>query len=159
MSALIETAVRNGHSQKRAAMLCGVSEQSIITWKQRGEREKSGLYFEFLERLKACEAEFIESNLCKIREAAHKSRTVTKKRITRHADGSQTQEVITTENAPVWQASAWLLERTRPEIFGRTSVKVDTEATVTHKTDGGTPPKLVVEFVEPSSTEKTADGE
>ena len=58
-----------------------------------------GPYFEFAEALEKAQGGFIDANLRIIRKAAKKT----------------------------WQAAAWLLERTRPQEFSRSVVRVEGE--------------------------------
>ncbi len=91
----IISAIRAGLSYERAALFAGISESTFYNWKERGEREGEGIYFEFLEDLKKAEIEGEVRNLAIISKAAEKQ----------------------------WQAAAWLLERRYPDLWGRVDVK------------------------------------
>jgi hypothetical protein len=100
----IITALRNGHYMDDAANLVGISEHTAYNWIARGrkasEETEQGIepaaeelkYLRFFQSVKAARSEAIDRNLTVIRTAAQ--------------DGS-------------WQASAWYLERTNPQKWGR----------------------------------------
>lgn len=50
-------AIRIGNHYEPACRAAGISFQTFRTWLMRGERDKSGPYFEFFEAVKAAEAE------------------------------------------------------------------------------------------------------
>jgi len=101
--AIIE-ALRNGHYMDDAANLVGITDRTAYNWIARGrkaeEQQEQGIepaaeelkYVRFFHAIKAARAEAIDRNLSVIRTAAQ--------------DGS-------------WQASAWYLERTNPQKWGR----------------------------------------
>ncbi|HVQ43190.1 MAG TPA: hypothetical protein VMS54_13315 [Vicinamibacterales bacterium] len=87
----ILTAVRAGCTFEVAAQSAGVDRATFYRWKARGEHEQRGIYRDLCDALKKAEADGEVHLVALIRqEAAH-----------------------------TWQAAAWLLERTRPERYGR----------------------------------------
>lgn len=77
---------------KYAALACGISERTFYNWLERGEREKQGIYFQFLQSIKEAEAKSVVRDIAIIEKAAQEGK---------------------------WQAVAWRLERRHPEFFAR----------------------------------------
>lgn len=71
------------------ANLCNVSRETIYSWLKKGEKAKSGKYKQFYERFQKASTKFKFYHLDKITK-----------------DES-------------WQSSAWILERTFPDEYGR----------------------------------------
>jgi len=59
-----------GLTYEKAASAARVSRHTLINWKKRGQKAKSGIYFNFFNKLKAAEAAGERLNLQKIRDAA-----------------------------------------------------------------------------------------
>lgn len=106
-------ALEAGNYRKTAAALAGVDESTFYKWMKRGEKAKSGKYFQFVQSVKRAEEKAKAYHLQQIRKASE--------------NGS-------------WQASAWYLERKHPQEWGRrqqidmdANLKADvtTEGTVT----------------------------
>lgn len=83
---------RVGHYTTTVCSLCGITFQTYSNWLKRGEKAKSGLYFEFFESIKKAEAEAEHHLVMNIRKSAAEE---------------------------AWPASAWLLERRYPEKWGK----------------------------------------
>lgn len=81
------------------ANLCNISRQTLHDWLDKGKKAKSGKYKKFYERFQKANTKFKFYHLDKI-----------------------------TKNDS-WQASAWILERTFPEEFGKKD-KVDVNGNV-----------------------------
>jgi len=77
---------------KYAALACGISERTLYNWLERGEKEKKGKYFQFLQAVKEAEARSIVRDIAILEKAAQEGK---------------------------WQAVAWRLERRHPQDFGR----------------------------------------
>jgi hypothetical protein len=84
-------AVSAGNYYEPACLYAGISYQSLRNWIQRGEKAKSGIYFEFVEALTRAEAE------CEVRMVA------------------QWRSAMPTD----WRAIRDFLERRYPERWGR----------------------------------------
>lgn len=89
-----------GMPLKFAAQAAGITETTFYNWMEKGEKEKSGKFFEFFGYIKECQSKAVQLHLKLITKAAK--------------EGS-------------WQASAWILERRHPEEFGRRD-RVDLKA-------------------------------
>lgn len=88
----ISKAVGGGANYRTAATAAGVSRRTLFNWRRKGAAESEGLYRELLDQMQRAEAQFITGELSIIQRAGRVS----------------------------WQASAWLLERRFPDLFGRT---------------------------------------
>lgn len=89
-------ALREGNYRDSAAEAAGISYQTFRNWEKRGEAEKSGRFWTFLEAIRKAEAEGELHNLKIITNAAE--------------DGD-------------WRAAAWQLERKNPAKWGRKDAK------------------------------------
>lgn len=132
--------ISRGHFETMACAACGIPESTYFRWKELGEdhleqrgdrrvlvRAKSP-YREFREAVEKAKAQARMIHLENIRSAAFD--TV--------RDGDKTK--IVSKN---WTASAWYLERTAPEMFGRRDTVVE------GKTDDparGEPKRKIVRF-------------
>jgi hypothetical protein len=88
--------IENGMYPAKAAILEGLSERTYYRWMQRGREEKEGKYLHFWQSVKTAENIAESFHLENIRKAA---------------TGAETGK-------PVWQASAWYLERRHPDSWG-----------------------------------------
>jgi hypothetical protein len=132
--------IKRGHFETMACAACGIAESTYFRWKELGEdhlEDRAGKkvlvkarspYREFREAVEKAKAQARMVHIENIRSAAFD--TVT--------EGDRTK--IIPKN---WTASAWFLERTAPEMFGRRDTVVE------GKTDDparGEPKKKVVRF-------------
>ncbi len=112
--------VRLGLTFKDACEFAGISQALFYLWKQRAEGETSGKYFNFMEKLKKALVQGKALHLKRIHEASQGGQTVTETRVTKDKAGNVIETVTVTKTAlPVWQASAWILERRHADEWGR----------------------------------------
>lgn len=90
--------LKTGTPIKTACGAVGIHVSTFYYWMNKGENAKSGQYKEFYDEVEKAKAEFVARNVALIQKAA--------------VDGT-------------WQASAWLLERTHPDEFGKRDVAVN----------------------------------
>lgn len=86
--------IAKGNSFKNSCLMCDISQAAFCNWQKLGREGKAELYVEFFERIKKAKAKFIEHHLENITTAGD-------------------------SDAKQWPASAWLLERSFPDLFGR----------------------------------------
>ena len=84
--------ISRGNYAKTACEYVDITEATYYDWKNKGEKAKSGKFFEFLKSIKKAEATARVLYLEVIRKAAN--------------DGT-------------WQAAGWFLERKYPDEWGR----------------------------------------
>jgi transposase-like protein len=84
-------AITLGATVKIAASTAGIDQKTLYNWRQKGKAAKTGLFHDLVKRMEIAENQFITNNL---------------DNLARHSNLS-------------WQASAWLLERRRPELFAK----------------------------------------
>ncbi len=87
----IVQAIRSGNYANVAARYAGIDEKTYYNWLQRGEREGSGIYFQFLQSVKKAESDAEVQAVAEIRLAAREN----------------------------WQAGMTWLERRFPDRWGR----------------------------------------
>jgi hypothetical protein len=104
-----------GAPLKFAAEASGIDESTFYRWLQRGEKEKSGIYYEFRKYIMECEAKSVIVHLNIITRAAN--------------DGDP-------------KASEWILERRFPEHFGRRE-KLDVDTNITTRNDIPMTPEVI----------------
>ena len=107
-----------------AAQLSGICEATFYHWLKLAEPGEDGedpdpRYLEFSECVKDAESGFIASGVELIRRAATDPTVTKKEHVREDADGKITKEIVKETRPPTWQPMAWLLERRRPELFGR----------------------------------------
>ena len=117
--ARIVQAVREGLTWKRAAQAGGITQRTLINWRQRGE-EGDTPYDLLVKDLEDAEVDFERTNLAVIQRAATEATETRTEQIIEMADGTKRKEIKVVTNPPTWQPSAWLLERRFPERYSRT---------------------------------------
>lgn len=149
---LLIRAIQHGLSNADAAKAIGVSESAFYKWVEKGEKETSGPYFQLVEAIKQAEAQFIKANLDRLIRARDEPQKHVKKVVkVDYVTDPQTKkkvevarhEEITEEVKPSpWQISAWLLERKKPEEYGRRVEDINLKQT-------GPRPVIQIEFLLP----------
>jgi len=102
---------------KEAAEAAGVSVATFRRWRARGRVEPGTVFARLCERLVEAEARFEQTHLERIVAAGTVPAvtTIVTEKVDR--EGNPVKETRTTTAPSVWQASAWLLERTRPDRY------------------------------------------
>lgn len=121
--------IRAGLTYEQAAALAGVGESTFYLWKSKGEKQHSGRYVEFLEALKKANVEARAIHLQRIHKASQGGESFEEVSVCEKTEINPTtgkervvaRETRTTKKMalPVWQASAWILERRFSSEFGR----------------------------------------
>ena len=115
----IVEAVSLGLSYKDAARDGGVSEQTLIEWRSRGELEPESPYAELLERIEGVVQETGVEYLNAIKRSILESTTITKTHVRTLEDGSKMEEITKEERPPGIKGAMWWLERRFPDPFAR----------------------------------------
>ena len=132
-----------------ACLIAGIGQSTFHKWKSQGQAARSGLFREFVDKLKKAEAEFRAHHLKKIQDAANESSVETRKTTRTAGDGDDQktfQEVVEITRPPTWTASAWLLERKYPEQYSLKHLDVTARVTNTEP-----PPPMQLVIVDPVS--------
>ena len=120
--------IKYGLTYEQSAQLAGIGETTFYRWKQAGEKAKSGKYREFWESLKEANVAARAVHLKNIMSAAMGGRSVEEthrsEKVEVDSDGNEKvvafeRRVIEKKAMPVWQASAWILERRFSDEFGK----------------------------------------
>ena len=131
-----------------ACLIAGIGQSTFHKWKLQGQAARSGLFREFVDKLKRAEADFRAHHLKKIQDAANESSVETRKTTRTAGDGDDQkvtfQEVVEITRPPTWTASAWLLERKYPEQYSLKHLDVTARVTNTEP-----PPPMHLVIVDP----------
>jgi hypothetical protein len=115
------TAVALGLTPTSAGAYLGLSKSVVLEWLQRGRndhprRGQTRLYADFVEAIEKARAQDELRRLARLEHAAKGGQVVYEKVVT-YPDGRiQTERKV---SEPQWTADAWVLERTRPDQYGR----------------------------------------
>jgi transposase len=120
-------AIATGVSYSDACAIAGVGYSTFKEWKAKGEAARSGKFADFAADIKKANAVATTKHVQNINRAALDGETITEIRIVVDEDGNEKERTTTEKKvAKQWQASAWLLERRKPNEWGRNRV-VETE--------------------------------
>ena len=125
--------VEAGLSLPTAALRVGVSVSAALEWVRRGTstdraRRPTGQYVAFAAALEKAKATFESRNVALIGAAAKGGQLVSRRTTTKKDGSTSVEETFT---RPEWTASAWLLERSYPDRWGRKD-RVDLQVTIQH---------------------------
>ena len=113
-----------GNYVETAAIVSGVSKVSLYDWLKRGEKQKSGVFREFLNAVLKAQA-FAETRDLDVidRAAQGVEEVVIKETFEKNKEGNLVlvDKKIEKKVNFDWKASAWRLERRSPKKFGRRS--------------------------------------
>ena len=106
--------VRRGSPRHIAANAAGIGRSTLMRWMARGKSERRGQFRDFWDALKKAEAEMVTVSLGRIQSAGDGGAVLSRTSVT-NSQGVTT--VVEKFAQPIWQASAWLLERRHPDEF------------------------------------------
>lgn len=124
--------IRIGNYIETAALVAGISKQSLYDWLKRGREAKRGIYKDFLDAVEQAQAEAEARDLSLIDEAGHgMAAVVIKESYEKNKEGQlvlieRTEEKRVTKD---WRAIAWRLEKKHPKKYGKQS-KLEITATI-----------------------------
>ena len=109
---------------RQAAVLSGVSVNTVNEWLRRGDgrdgRQASQVFATFATAIKKAQAEDQARRVARIEQAAQGGQVLVEKTATTvKPDGSTVTVREVKYSAPLWVADAWHLERTDPKHWGR----------------------------------------
>jgi hypothetical protein len=121
--------IRGGLTYEQAAIFAGIAERTFHNWRTKGEKAKSGIYHQFVQELKKANVDARAIHIQRISKASQGGAEVVETAVVEKKErdpvtGNEitvTVETRTTKKKalPVWQASAWILERRFPTEFGK----------------------------------------
>ena len=128
---VITQAVSLGVPVVSAGLYAGVSKACILQWLQRGQgthpdRPATRAYVDFVDAIEKARAQDEVRRVARLEQAASGG-AITYEKTTTYPDGRVTREVRLSEAQ--WTADAWVLERSRPESWGRKE-RVDLRMTI-----------------------------
>ena len=115
--------VRRGSPRRIAANAAGLGRSTLMRWMARGKKELRGQFRDFWDAVKKAEAEAVVTSLERIQAAGKGGALVSRTSVT-NSHGITT--VIEKFAQPIWQASAWLLERRHPDEFAVNAREIKT---------------------------------
>lgn len=123
--------VGKGNYQQTACDIVGISKQSFLNWRERGEKDTEGLYFDFMCALKRAGSESEARRVERIEQAGIGGGLVRRKTIIQR-DGT---EILDEQFAqPNWLADMTHLERRHPDRWGRKDrTRIDVSGKVEHR--------------------------
>lgn len=128
---MITQAVALGVPVVSAGLYAGVCKACILRWLQRGsgthpDLPATKIYIDFVDAIEKARAQDEVRRVARLEHAPRGGQVTYEKTIT-YPDGRVTREVRTSEAQ--WTADAWVLERSRPESWGRKE-RVDLRMTI-----------------------------
>lgn len=113
-AAAVLTHVRQGSHRHIAANAAGVGRSTFMRWMARGKKERRGQFRDFWDAIKKAEAEMVVDCLGRIQAAGTGGALLSRTSVT-NSQGVTT--VVEKFAQPIWQASAWFLERRHPDDY------------------------------------------
>lgn len=120
-----------GLTYEQACHFAGIGKSSLHTWRQKGEKQKTGKYAEFAKAVKNANIAARLRHLQKIDKASEGGRTFEEETVIEKTEVDENgNERVTAREVkkarrvamPQWQASAWILERRFRDEFGKGGV-------------------------------------
>lgn len=121
---VILLAIREGLTFSRACQLCGVNQTTYRYWMDRGRKQTSGIYADFVQEVKIAMATAEQELVKIILAAARGGLKVVEKKIVQgcRPDGEYEETAITEKTTlPQWQPAAWILARRNAKQWGNES--------------------------------------
>lgn len=109
-------AIERGNSQKNAAALVGLREQTLSRWLKQGREAKSGAYHDFVDAVAEAKVRGQQALIEHIRDTATAGLSHEETREEVSDNGNKT--TVITKRVVDWRAAAWLLERRDPQHWG-----------------------------------------
>lgn len=120
--------ILQGNSYEVAAQLAGISERSFHRWKARGQKEKSGRYWQFWQEVSDAIAKSEAIHVQNVLKAATQSKFLTETTHIERSDGTEETRTVRKEILPDWGASKWMLSKRFPERWGtKKAIELSTE--------------------------------
>ncbi len=113
-----------GFTYKEAIDSVGIDESTFYRWQKQGKVQKKGQYFEFYKELKKANLMAKKVHLSNIHKQAQGGQDIQKIREKIIEGKLIEREILKEKTQPIWQASAWILERRYPNEFGRNRVEI-----------------------------------
>jgi hypothetical protein len=112
-------AMRVGAPIELAAAAAGISMRTYYRWKERGETNTSGKYWQWWQDVKKAAADEELSGLAEIYQASKRQVIGRETKTVTNPDGKTVTTVTETFTPGEWQARSWLMERRHPGRWGR----------------------------------------
>ncbi len=122
-----EDAIRVGAPNELAAAAAGISMRTFYRWKERGETNTSGKYWQWWQDVKKAAAEEELAGLAEIYQASRRQVIARETKTVTNPDGKTVTTVNETFTPGAWQARSWLMERRHRQRWGRQAT-VDLDA-------------------------------
>jgi hypothetical protein len=120
----VENYARLGFSMGEIGKLIGLNGGTLSSWLTRGREAEKQMdfdspFFLFLKRYERAYELGIQEKLGQIVKAGTEKHVLRETKTVLNPDGTYTETITTKEQAPSWQALAWVLERVHSDRFSR----------------------------------------
>ena len=116
--AIIAEKVANGSPLSTAARTSGISYDSYVNWKKRGEADEKGIYRDFYDAITEAEARGLENLIGVVVDQATNGTTTTEEVTEYDGDGNiLSRRVSTRQQAKDWRAAVQMMRLRHPEHF------------------------------------------
>jgi hypothetical protein len=123
----IVDAIRVGATVELAAAAAGVGTRTLYRWKERGETNTSGKYWQFWQEVKKAAADEELAGLAEIYQASRRQVMARETKTVTNSDGKTVTSINETFTPGEWQARSWLMERRHRQRWGR-QANIDLDA-------------------------------
>jgi hypothetical protein len=139
-------AVRVGAPTELAVAAAGISMRTYYRWKERGETNTSGKYWQWWQDVKKAAADEELAGLAEIYQASRRQVIARETKTVTNSDGKTVTTVNETFTPGEWQARSWLMERRHRQRWGRQAkTDFDSETSGSAAVDANEAPRERIE--------------
>ena len=119
-------AIEQGLPYSEACTLAGIHQATFCNWRNRGETQKQGIFYEFVEAVNHAQAKATEVFVKAVRDSAERGNEEVAETVKFDGSGKMIERTVVTRRSPRdWRAAIAMLERRSPESWGRRVIQHD----------------------------------